>query len=348
MDKQQFDLKRRDTKTFSALVHLVYEAGLNPAKWNDVVAAIATSFGTSKALLFTPYVAPQHGGLIFPAGISEATLQLWGSSYIEHDIWSQQVEKQGLWRNGAVFLDEQMVPHQEFLQSRFYKEFLKGINIGRVCTGVVFENSPGLMAMSLAVFRDVDDPAFDKDDLQWMKLLVAHVSRSLGVMQRLDTARLRYTSLLSSFDRLAFGVVLLDADMQVLHCNTAAKAGLDRNDGLMLNASNQLDGGGVPKSGSRLAQWLLTLKNTPPEQQVHFLDGFVVARKNKRQHYVVQCSAIAEADAWKVGNNQACFVAFITDPSAQLLPAASRLMQHYDLTRTQGPGGSCLCPGLYL
>jgi len=37
---------------------------------------------------------------------------------------------------------------------------------------------------------------FDQEDALWMKLLVSHVSRGLGLMQRLDTARLQNSSLM--------------------------------------------------------------------------------------------------------------------------------------------------------
>jgi hypothetical protein len=86
----------RSTAHLSELLHLIYDAGIDPERWNTAVAAIAASFGTNKALLFTPFVAPQHGGMIFPAGISENTLQLWGSYYIQHDVWSLLLEKHGM------------------------------------------------------------------------------------------------------------------------------------------------------------------------------------------------------------------------------------------------------------
>ena len=118
------------------------------------MAASAQSFGTSKGLLFTPYVPPQNGGLIFPAGLSEDTLQLWGTRYIEHDIWSRRVHERSLWKAGEVLLDEQMVAQEELMASPFYREFLCHIGIARVCTSFVFANDkPGLMATALAVPR---------------------------------------------------------------------------------------------------------------------------------------------------------------------------------------------------
>ena len=56
-----------------------------------------------------------------------------------------------------------------------------------------------------------------------MKLLVAHVSRAMGLMLRLETARVQNAALLASFDRLNFGVALLNEEMQVVHFNHARK-----------------------------------------------------------------------------------------------------------------------------
>ena len=325
----------RSASHLSALVHLIYEAGIHPERWNKVVEAIAASFGTSKALLFTPFVAPQHGGMIFPTGISEETLQLWGSSYIEHDIWAKQIEQQGLWRAGDVMLDEEMVPHEEFITTRFYQEFLSKIGIARVCAGFVFANDEGLVATSLAVYRDITEPAFDQSDKAWLKLLVSHVSRSMGVMQRLDTASLQKTSLLAAFDRLAFGVVLFDSNMQVLHLNQAAQKVIERRDGLAISAGNQLECDAQPGSRRELSQWLSTIRNASEAEQLHFLDGCRVFRKDGVNQYMIQCSALAEVDAWKAQNKHLRYIAFINDPAALQLPNAERLCTLYGLTKTQ-------------
>jgi hypothetical protein len=87
-------------------------------------------------------------------------------------------------RAGEVLLDEEMVPREELLASRFYREFLSTIGIGRVCVGIVFEGSPGLPATMLPVFRDAHEPAFERADVQWMKLLVPHVSPRRDAAER--------------------------------------------------------------------------------------------------------------------------------------------------------------------
>jgi len=326
---------KRDAKHLSDLVHLIYDASVHPERWNGVVAAIAASFGTSKGLLFTPFLAPQHGGLLFPVGIDEGALQLWASSYIDQDIWAQRAQARGLMRDGAVLLDHEIVPREEFLASPFYREFLGTIGIGRVCTAIVFEGTPGLPATSISIFRDACEPAFDQADAQWMKLLISHISRGLGLMQRLDTARLQNTSLLASFDRLNFGVALLNASMQVLHLNQAAQGVMSRHDGIFINANRQLESEPAAGRSQSLSRWLTTIRDTPAAEQGHFLEGCRVARSEEKRHYAIQCAAVLAASAWTAQSEEVRYVVFIIDPSMLQLPSAARLAALYGLTEAQ-------------
>ena len=326
---------KRDAKYLSDLVHLIYDASVHPERWNGVVAAIAACFGTAKGLLFTPFLAPQHGGLIFPVGIDEAALQLWASSYIDKDIWAQRIQAKGLLRAGAALLDHDVVPREEFLASPFYQQFLSTLGIGRVCIGIVFEGTPGLPATVISIFRDAHEPAFDQADAQWMTLLAAHVSRGLGLMQRLDTARLQYTSLLASLDRLNFGVALLNDGMQVLHLNQAAQGVVSRRDGIFINADRQLESNPAAKRSQSLSRWLTTARDTPEAEQGHFLEGCRVTRNEGKQHYAIQCAAVLAASSWTAQNEDVRYVVFIIDPSALQLPSVARLIALYGLTEAQ-------------
>jgi DNA-binding CsgD family transcriptional regulator len=327
--------RRRDATHLSDLAHRIYDASVHPEKWNAVVATIAASLGASKGLLFTPFLAPQHGGLVFPVGIDEAALQLWASSYIDKDVWALSAQARGLWRTGAVLRDHEMVPRDEFLASPFYREFLSTIGIGRVCVGVVFEGTPGLPAASLSIFRDAHEPAFDEADARWMSLLVGHVSRGLGLMRRLDSARLQNTSLLGSYDRLEFGVALLNAGLQVLHLNLAAKRVIDRRDGIGIGANKRLESKPGPGRRAGLAEWLAKIGETPIADQGHFLEECRVTRNLGRRQYAVQCAAVLPASPWTAQSEEVRYVVFIIDPAALQLPSAARLVALFGLTQAQ-------------
>jgi DNA-binding CsgD family transcriptional regulator/PAS domain-containing protein len=350
---------QRDAAALSALAERIYDAALRPERWHAAVAAVAHSFRCGKALLFTPYVAPHDGGLAIPSGIAEEALQQWASSYIEHDVWSRALASRGPLRAGTVLIDEQLVPEAEFVQSRIYTEFLSGVGIGRVCAGLVVGNEAGLTATSLAVFRGIDEPPFDAADIEWMSMLAAHVSRSLRLMQRLDMQRLQQAALQASFDRVGFGVVLLDAGMRVVHVNAAARRVFDRQDGLAIGPGRQLESTLGGCRHPRLSQWLDALRNMPPPHHGQCLDGCHVPRKANQSHYrevnqlhyreanqshyreanqshyVVQCAPLASQEGWRVAGSELHYVAFITDPAALKLPRAEQLVQLYSLTHMQ-------------
>ncbi|MCJ0764869.1 helix-turn-helix transcriptional regulator [Variovorax terrae] len=335
----------RDAAEFSRLAHLIYEAAAQPQAWPQVVAAVAQSMRASKGLMFTPGVGPQDGGMAFPWQISERHMQLWATQYIGDDIWAANARRLGLWRQGLVMADERLVPREEFLASRFYREFLSASGIGRMCCGVVFEEAPGLPGTALSVFRDVHEPPFSEADQDWLRLLVPHLSRSLGLMYRLGAVQQQTASLMAALDRLAFGVVLLDGRTQVLHLNSAARAVVGRGDGLEINAQRQLAGPAAGGARAGLSHWLESIRDQGLSDPAHFSDSFMVARAQGDRRYAIQCSGLPVTDHWQAQGEAVRFVAFITDPDAVQMPDTQRLCRIYGFTETQARVASGLAGG---
>lgn len=275
------------------------------------------------------------------------------------------MDKRGLWREGHAWVGEDMLPRKEFLASPFYREFLSTQGIAFVCAGIVFAGSSDLPATTLAVFRDLHEPNFDQDDIAWMKLLVSHVSRSLGLMMRLDRALVQNASLLASFDRLSLGVVLLNEQLEVVHLNHAAHKVINRRDGLFITAEQELEcvpdaawmHKPVPRASmghSRtarygrlpsLSRWLRDQRDAPMTDPQHFLQGYTVSRlsdDNSKLYYVLQCAPVPASSGglrtWQVdgqGNKQIRFAVFVTDPQAVQLPSRECLGELYGLTLTE-------------
>ncbi len=304
------------TDNLAGDVHgFIYAASAEPGRWSDTVGAIAQAMGAIRALLFTPFVGPGSSGLLFPWRIEESALAVWGSRYINHDIWAQSAQHKGLWQEGMVALDQDLVSQEELLASVFYREFLSTIGIGRVCVGFVFEGAPGLPSTALSVFRGPE----------LMRLLVPHLSRSLGLMHRLNQAHYQIESLRAALNRLSVGVFLLDRSLQVIYANTAGQLALDRQDGLALDPARRLTAGGVQrKDGLRLQDWLTALIGLPEVQRGSFSSAFEVARKNPSDTYSVQCCTFEPSDPLVMGEG-ACHIVFVTDPRRVDLPSPQNL-----------------------
>ena len=272
---------------------------------------------------------------MFPWRVKEEDLIRWATKYIDHDVWSQSALRKGLWRDGNVVTDEDLLPQDELRASVFYKEFLSPMGVARLCTGAIFSGAPGLPATTLSVYRGPDDDAFGPADRELMRLLEPHLSRSLGLMHRLGLARQQAASMRAALDRLGAGVFLLDAAMGVLFANQAGQQVLARGDGLHRDAQGRLNGRGRPSTvtgaGSRLEHWLADLVALPEPQRPGFGDVFKLHRSQAGAHYSVQCCPLAPEDPLLLSEG-AHHIVFVTDPRQMEMPAQADLQAQLGLT----------------
>jgi DNA-binding CsgD family transcriptional regulator/PAS domain-containing protein len=304
---------------------MIYAASAEPARWHEAVAAIAHAMKAVQVLLFTPYVGPANGGFFYPWGIQERDLVLYGTKYIDHDLWAQSAQRKGLMQEGVVAFDHELVPQDELLASIYYREFLSPMGVARLCSGVVFGGAPGLPAAVLSIYRGLDDEPFGLKDRELMYLLMPHLSRSLGLMHRLGAARHQAASLRAALDRLNIGVLLLNQDLAVTFTNAAAARVLSRNDGLSIGAQQQLVARGSAQGKLyRMGQWLTEFVNAPAIERGGFADTFDVLRSPGQSSYSVQCCPLESNDPL-VNLEGARHIVFITDPKALKLPELSQL-----------------------
>lgn len=323
-----------NTAAFSELMHAIYAAAAQSSRWNEVVAAIGKSFHADQGMLFTPFLGPQGGGFLFTWNLNESDLNIWATRYIAHDIWAARALEQGQWREGAVHLDREIVPTDEFRRSVIYREYFQRIGVEWMCCGGVFEGGAGLPHTAISYFRGPGRPPFDAADKEWLRLLLPHLSRALGLMHRLNAGELNASSLRSTLDRVAFGVALLDPRGKVVHLNAAAQAVVARCDGLTVNHAGMLDAAGA-KGRERLRHWIERVAASTGAHPEHFNDGFLALRSVATQRYLVQYSVLPSRDEWANADDTIRYVAFITDPDATQLPPAERLCALYGLTQAE-------------
>lgn len=327
----QSTLQNARLEQFSGLVHQIYAASAEPSRWPNTVGAIACAMGAIQAVLFTPYIGPGSGGLMFPWQVEEKDLILYGTKYIHHDLWAQAAQRKGLVQDGVVALGEELVPQDELFESVYYREFLLPMGVGRLCSGVVFEGAPGLPSTVLSVYRGPHDP-FGSPERELLRLLVPHLSRSLGLMHRLNQARYQIESMRAALNRLSVGVFLLNQQMQVIHANTTAHLVLSRGDGLQLDGQQRLIATPFKRTaGQRLETWLDQLVAMPEHQRSSFGDTFDVARSKLVERYSVQCCPLEAKDPLATGEG-AHHIVFVTDPHKLELPSPDQLQRQLGLT----------------
>ena len=324
------------------LIDRIYDAALKPEAWPGVVESIAMHMGNSKGKLFTPLLPVDKGGLGVTIGIPEAADHVWGTQYRDHDVWVIAGVGKGLMWEGNVVTDDDLVPEEEFVQSRIYREHLRHLDIGRLCCGVVFDMRPSSTpATVFSAARELARP-YSADEKNAMRLLVPHLSRALGVMYRLRDADLKLAVSLAALDRLVVGVVLLDGGGRIAHANREATRILDERDGLTRN------GGFAFAAESARTQWarvLPSLFDRSVSTVPHFSDAVGVPRPSGRAPLVLQAAPLGATHAF-AAPAEAVAVVFITDPDRRTELDMAALRDLYQITPAEAGLAEALCRGL--
>lgn len=210
---------------FDQVVHRIYSAAIAPSQWEQVVGDIARLFDASRALIFTWAHTPAQGGFLFTHNISQASLEYWAAKSIHEDPFVRAGVAKGRNVDGMANLDSDLVAHEVLLETPFYKELWAPMDIARLCNGVIFDGTDAhKLPTFISLFRPLRAPAFRHEHVELLSRLLAHLSRSMGVMFHLRDQQLQIASNLAALDRLTCGVVLIDATRDVRFANKAAES----------------------------------------------------------------------------------------------------------------------------
>lgn len=178
----------------------------------------------------------------------------------------------------------------------------------QLLTGIVFGmDSTTSVPAICSFFRGSHHPDFDQENTARMHLILPHLSRSLGVMQRLRNAELTVATSLAALDRLRSGVLLIDESGAVAFANRSAKRMLEDEDGLRL--CKRIN---TPSFGSLIAEnaaannaisaAISATLNRDPYATPHFSNCVIVPRTSGLASYTLQFSALGNQNEfwfWK-------------------------------------------------
>ncbi len=211
----------RGDDTFSDLVEAIYDAGLQPALWNDVVVRINAFVGGRACGLFSKDSISKSGVTHYYCGADPRYIQLYSETYSKFDPLTI------LPRFGQVVSIPDLVRFDEYRRGRFYQEWLRPqgcIDAANVVLENANANCPVLMTV-LAGKRMVDD-----DMRQRVAMIVPHAHRALMINRAIAARQSEAMAFADILNGLSAGIFLVDASCRIVHANTAAEAMLGADD----------------------------------------------------------------------------------------------------------------------
>lgn len=322
MDESLSGLSAASLQRYDELLHGIYAAALEPRLWQTVIAQIAAAWHAPRALLYSFSLASGAVGFSFAHNISAREMQIYAARSTATDPFVEAARSQGLLTEGCAHVGHDLVPMAKLVTTDFYRDIWQPLGISQLCTGIVFDGTDSRKApTAISLYRSVDDPPFTEADRALLQRLLAHLSRSLGVMLHLRDRDLTVAATAAAFDRLPSGVVLLTQDLRVCHMNKVALAMVQRQDPVRL--SEQVDGNGptltLPPSLQplrlRFGAWLRDAAQIGMSQDVeHFSNAFVLSGEEGAPSCVLHAAPIvADAAAWSFASDRPRVVVVIYD-----------------------------------
>jgi DNA-binding CsgD family transcriptional regulator len=311
----------------SELIESIYDAGLHPELWGDVVVMLNAFIGSQACGLISKDPVSKSGATHYYCGVDPHYIQLYAETYARYDPLAR------LPRYGEVRNIPDLVNYDEYRRGRFYQEWLRPQGSVDVANVVLEQSSsPSPMLMTVIPGRKM----LDAEKRARMQFLVPHVSRALLINRAIERKQRRALALADVVDRLNAGVILLDASCHIVHSNPAAQMLLRADDVLRSVAGRLVARSAAVNATLReifrdpgeVALAAAAGRNIPLTAQdgSHYVAHVIALPSLLREAATERTSAVGALFVWKAElEGRSC--SDVIDRTFELTPAELRVMQ---------------------
>jgi hypothetical protein len=219
-----------ETEQVLALVGDAYDASLDPELWPSVLEKLCGFARGATANLFSQDVINRTASRIFTWGGEPH----YDALYVEKYARINPVFPKGLaFPVGEVMGLRDIISYDEYLDSRFYKEWAEPQGFVDFAGIIVDKNASSLAA--LAVVRHERDGLVDAEMVRRMRMVAPHLRRALLIGKVIDLNKAKTQTFAETIDGLDAGVFLVDGRGRLAHANASGEALLEEGDPLKLD-----------------------------------------------------------------------------------------------------------------
>ena len=208
-------------RKISDLIEDIYDAALEPARWNDVVVGINDFVGGRACGVFSKDSISKFGVTHYYCGADPHYIQLYSETHSKFDPLAS------LPPFGQVVSIPDLVPFDEYSRGRFYQEWLRPQGCVDAAN-VLLEKSPTTCPVLLTVLAG--KRMVDSEMRRRIALFVPHLHRALMINRTIESKASESATFADTLDGLSAGVFLVDPQCHIVHANVAGQAMLGEDD----------------------------------------------------------------------------------------------------------------------
>jgi DNA-binding CsgD family transcriptional regulator len=315
----------------SALIGDIYDAALDPACWQTVLASVARFVGGASATLFSKTAGRPPGLLVYEHGIEPAYRRLYLDQYIKldpaptrHCTATRAATRRIFSDIGQPIAATDLISPAGLVETRFYREWARPQGLVDF-VGAVLDNSVEGAAM-FGVFRHTLDGPTDDGARQRMRLIVPHIRRALQVSRLIATRTFEAETLAVAFDGLSAGVIVVETSADIVYANLAGHELLRAGDML------RIVGGRLAAADMDSDHMLREIIAAAADSGHSLKDMTLPLVAQDGRHYIAHVLPLAPTTRWRADFFQTTVVALIVHRAALDRPASEAIAKTYRLT----------------
>lgn len=325
-----------EVSKFSATVEKIYDAAVDSTQWSNALDHVVELVGGSSAAMHFGNADADNLALsrFYSVGLSDE-FNLGMAQYAE--IWCLQVGVP-FWNVGEVHHLPDVLPREEFLNGRFYREFLRHQNQDDYIGMVALKDGPRFVPMAITTDKEVG--AFPKHSVELVRLLARHICKAAKISFALELKSLNINMLETTLNSLSAGIFLVQGNGHIVFMNNAAERQMKRGNGINIR-NNQI----VPKDAAAAKHLLRSLSSVGqnegatsvsialPDELGGMLATILPLNNGQRQNLAV-------------GAKPALYAVFVQDPEVSPPMPGEGFAKLYNLTPSELRIVLAMAPGL--
>jgi DNA-binding CsgD family transcriptional regulator len=214
------------TGKFSDLIPGVYDAGIEPEHWPNVLVRIAELFGAiyGGLIMATPL---GHVEMIGSLGWDHSYVRSYGEHYGRMDPVMPAVIRAP---TGTILTDTMVMPKAALERTEFYQDWVRPQAHYHAVAANFVREGPNVGVVTLTRSQREDD--FQQNDLDLLTALTPHLQRAMRTHIHLAGLRAERNNAMEALDQLAHGIMVLDQSCRIMLANRVAEEILAQADGI--------------------------------------------------------------------------------------------------------------------
>jgi DNA-binding CsgD family transcriptional regulator len=211
-----------DQQQLSDLIGVVYDAAIDPSRWEDAIAGAAQFVGGTGAGLFCKDVGVPHASIPHRVGFqTPLPVALFQQIY-------PAAEGHFLGDLEQPIATTDLMSFGELAESELYRQWAEPQGLVDFLSAVVDRTT--ISTAIFGVFRHRRNGVVDDHARRQMRLIAPHIRRAVLIGRMFEFKAAEVATFVDTFDGLGAGMFLVDAAGRLIHANAAGNAILDASD----------------------------------------------------------------------------------------------------------------------